>query len=190
MKNLVLFSGGIDSSTVLSNLLIDGCSKESIACLIVDYGQGHSVEIESATNICDALGISYEIICLRKIQQQGVIFNARNAILISHALSYAVTKSFINLYVGTNKTDKLVFPDCQDEFIYHFTCIADVYGVKLHFPITDMDKNLVIEKLKSNGESLGIDLLGLTWSCYNPITVNGVHHECKECLACKVKYGA
>ena len=50
MKALVLFSGGIDSTTALA-LAIDKHGKDNVIALSISYGQKHSKEIEAANKI-------------------------------------------------------------------------------------------------------------------------------------------
>lgn len=56
MKALILFSGGIDSTTCLA-MAISRYSEENVAALSVRYGQKHSKELESAKKIADYYGI-------------------------------------------------------------------------------------------------------------------------------------
>jgi 7-cyano-7-deazaguanine synthase len=50
MKALVLFSGGVDSTTCLA-LAIDRYGKNNVTALSVSYGQKHSKEVEAADKI-------------------------------------------------------------------------------------------------------------------------------------------
>ena len=50
MKALVLFSGGIDSTTALA-LAIDQYKNENVIALSISYGQKHTKEIEAAKKI-------------------------------------------------------------------------------------------------------------------------------------------
>ena len=47
MKALVLFSGGVDSTTCLA-LAVEKYGKENVLALSVSYGQKHSKELEAA----------------------------------------------------------------------------------------------------------------------------------------------
>ena len=51
-KALVLFSGGVDSTTCLA-LAIDKYGAENVTALSVYYGQKHSKELEAAQKIKD-----------------------------------------------------------------------------------------------------------------------------------------
>ena len=50
MKALVLFSGGVDSTTALA-MAIDNYGKDNVIALSISYGQKHQKEIEAANNI-------------------------------------------------------------------------------------------------------------------------------------------
>ena len=56
MKALVLFSGGIDSTTCLG-LAISKYGKENVIALSITYGQKHTKEIEAANAIVQYYGI-------------------------------------------------------------------------------------------------------------------------------------
>lgn len=58
MKALVLFSGGVDSTTCLA-LAIDRYGKENVVALSVSYGQKHTKEIEAADKIAAYYGVEF-----------------------------------------------------------------------------------------------------------------------------------
>ena len=55
MKALVLFSGGLDSSTCLA-LAIEKYGKENVIALSISYGQKHSKEINAARAVAEYYG--------------------------------------------------------------------------------------------------------------------------------------
>ena len=55
-KALVLFSGGVDSTTCLG-LAVSRCGKENVTALSVRYGQKHEKEIEAAKKIAAYYGV-------------------------------------------------------------------------------------------------------------------------------------
>jgi 7-cyano-7-deazaguanine synthase len=55
MKELVLFSGGLDSSTCLA-LAIEKYGKENVIALSISYGQKHSKEINAARAVAEYYG--------------------------------------------------------------------------------------------------------------------------------------
>ncbi len=56
MKALVLFSGGLDSTTCLA-LAVDKYGRENVIALSVSYGQKHIKEIEAADKIANYYGV-------------------------------------------------------------------------------------------------------------------------------------
>ncbi len=55
-KAVVLFSGGVDSTTCLA-LAIERFGKENVVPLSIQYGQKHSKELEAAANVLSYYGI-------------------------------------------------------------------------------------------------------------------------------------
>ena len=55
-KAVVLFSGGVDSTTCLA-LAIERFGKENVVPLSIQYGQKHSKELEAAANVLAYYGI-------------------------------------------------------------------------------------------------------------------------------------
>ncbi|MBE6859337.1 MAG: 7-cyano-7-deazaguanine synthase QueC [Ruminococcus sp.] len=66
MKALVLFSGGVDSTTCLG-LAIDKYGAENVTALSVYYGQKHSKELEAAGKIAAYYGVSLRTLDLAVI---------------------------------------------------------------------------------------------------------------------------
>ena len=56
MKAMVLFSGGIDSTTCLG-LAVKKYGKENVIALSISYGQKHSCETEAACKIAEYYGV-------------------------------------------------------------------------------------------------------------------------------------
>ena len=77
-KALVLFSGGVDSTTCLG-LAIDRYGKENVIALSVSYGQKHEKEIEASRNIAEYYGVEHLYLDL------GEIFQYSNCSQLSHS---------------------------------------------------------------------------------------------------------
>lgn len=78
MKALVLFSGGVDSTTCLA-IAIDKYGKENVVALSVSYGQKHTKEIEAAEKVIKYYGVEHIKLDLAKI------FEYSNCSLLSHS---------------------------------------------------------------------------------------------------------
>ncbi len=66
MKALVLFSGGVDSTTCLA-MAIDKYGKDKVVALSISYGQKHVKEIEASDKIAEYYGVEHIFIDLSKI---------------------------------------------------------------------------------------------------------------------------
>ena len=58
-KAVVIYSGGMDSFTVLNKAVFEGLE---VYALTFDYGQKHVKEVDFARNVCGAMGIPHKII--------------------------------------------------------------------------------------------------------------------------------
>ena len=56
MKALVLFSGGVDSSTCLA-IAVEKYGADEVMCLSVSYGQKHSKELDAAKAVVAHYGV-------------------------------------------------------------------------------------------------------------------------------------
>ncbi len=65
-KALVLFSGGIDSTTCLA-MAVDLYGKDKVVALSIAYGQKHTKEIEAAQKITQYYGVEHLYLDLEKI---------------------------------------------------------------------------------------------------------------------------
>ena len=201
---LILFSGGLDSTTVLHHAISEGY--ECIG-LTIDYNQRHKYEIQTSKDY------------LQKLQLNGFIFNidltqiggsaltdnnisvptakvdgipvtyvpARNTIFLSIAAAYAEKLNINNIFIGVNQIDYSGYPDCRPEFIKSFSKMinlgtkAGVDGDKLNIytPLIDMSKSEIIKY----GYSLGIDY-SQTVSCYQ---LDDKGKACGICDSCKFR---
>ena len=66
MKALVLFSGGVDSTTCLA-MAIDKYGNDKVVALSISYGQKHVKEIEASDKIAEYYGVEHISIDLSKI---------------------------------------------------------------------------------------------------------------------------
>lgn len=78
MKALVLFSGGVDSTTCLA-LAVEKYGSENVIALSISYGQKHEREIESAESIAKHYNVKLMYINLAKV------FMYSNCSLLSHS---------------------------------------------------------------------------------------------------------
>ena len=203
-KALVLFSGGLDSTTMLAMVKSNGYE---ITALTINYNQRHVTEIDFSKKSLSQLQINKQIIFdldLSKIGGSALTDDipvpidsndnipttyvpARNTIFLSLASSFAERLNISDIFIGANIIDYSGYPDCRPEFIKSFEKTINL-GTKLgvegsrfriHTPLIKMTKAEIIRK----GHSLGVDY-SLTLSCYNP-TDSGL--ACGKCDSCKFR---
>jgi len=203
-KAVVLLSGGLDSMVTAAIARERGYS---VLALTVDYGQRHSVELESARKIAAALADRHVLLNFDLTQfggsaltsdipvpKDGVVpgipityVPARNTVLLSLALAWAEAAGARDLFIGVNALDYSGYPDCRPEFIEAFERLANVAtkaGVEghpftLHAPLQHMSK----ADIAREANRLGLDA-GMSHSCYDPAK-DGAH--CGRCDACRLR---
>ena len=203
-KALILFSGGLDSTTVLHHAITKGYDCIS---LTIDYNQRHSYEIESSQKYLKNLKLKGYVfkIDLTQIGGSALTDNAinvptemnigipvtyvpaRNTIFLSIASAYAEKMGIDQIFIGVNQIDYSGYPDCRPDFIDSFkTTInlgtktgVDGKQLEIHTPLINMSKKDIIKY----GHDMGIDY-SQTVSCYQ-LDNNG--NAFGHCDACKLR---
>lgn len=209
---LVLFSGGLDSTTLLALARKEGF--EPIG-LIFRYGQRHGVEVENAVRLAALLGVDHRIqdLDLRSIGGSALTSEsmevpqdrsedeigsrsipptyvpARNTIFLSFALAWAEVLETADLYIGVNALDYSGYPDCRPEYIDAFQRVANLAsrsategGVRVRIHTPLIDKTKA--QIIRLGVELGVDY-SRTWSCYDPVYVTRERPvACGRCDSC------
>lgn len=200
---VVIYSGGMDSYTVLHKALRDG---KTVHALSFDYGQRHKKELNYAARVCESLHIHHKIVDISAINsliggssltsdiavpeghyeepsmKQTVVPN-RNMILLSLAVGYAVSLEANEVYYGAHSGDHAIYPDCRPEFVEKMSdvCrIANYTSVEIVTPYIDVSKTAIL----TAGLAMGLDY-GETWTCYN-----GREKACGKCGACEERLEA
>lgn len=89
MKVMVLFSGGVDSTTCLA-MAIDKYGVENVIPLSIHYGQKHSCEIQAAEKILNYYGLEGRQLDL------SFIFSSSNCSLLQHSSEDIPEESYLN----------------------------------------------------------------------------------------------
>ena len=201
-KILVIYSGGLDSYTLLNKALVDN---ESVEAITFNYGQKHYKEIEYAKKACDELAIKHEIVNLdlenildssalvgdseipkgnydKEKMKQTVVPN-RNMIMISVAASLAIKNNCDYLWYAAHAGDHEIYPDCRPEFIKKLgdvLSICDYQEIKFEAPFMNFTKQqIVAEGLKMNLNYKN------AWTCYV-----GGEKPCLKCSSCLERISA
>ena len=197
-KAIVLFSSGLDSTTVLYYAMSKGYECH---CLIFDYGQKHSKEVNNAKKFAESLHLDYHIVKTsipwdtsslinkdKKIPEHKQIREGfvpstyvpgRNTIFLSYAISYAETIKAKKIFLGINAVDFSSYPDCTPQYLKSMQQVMKALnnGIEICAPIEKYSKSQIIKlgtKLKVPYEK--------TWSCYN-----GKNKPCGKCDSCKLR---
>ena len=197
-KAIVLFSSGLDSTTVLYYAMSKGYECH---CLIFDYGQKHSKEVNNAKKFAKSLKLNYHVVKTsipwdtsslinknKKIPEHKQIKEGfvpstyvpgRNTIFLSYAISYAETIKATKIFLGINAVDFSSYPDCTPQYLKSMQQVMKALnnGIEICAPIEKYSKAQIIKlgtKLKVPYEK--------TWSCYN-----GKNKPCGKCDSCKLR---
>ena len=201
---LILFSCGLDSTTVLHHAISKGYK---CTALTIDYNQRHKYEIQASKNYLQKLQLNGFIFKIDLTQIGGSALTdskisvpisnhdgipvtyvpARNTIFLSIAAAYAEKMHINDIFIGVNQVDYSGYPDCRPEFIQSFSNMINlgtktgVDGRKLniHTPLIDMSKSEIIKY----GDSLGVDY-SQTVSCYQ---LDNEGRACGKCDSCKFR---
>ena len=196
MKAVLIYSGGLDSTTLLYEY------KESIALAVTfDYGSKHNArEIAYAKENCRRLGIPHLIIPLDFIgkyfrsdlllsggeipegsyadeNMKSTVVPFRNGIMLAIAAGLAESRDLDAIMIANHAGDHAIYPDCRPEFVEAFDHAAQTgtyNGVRVVSPYCDITQR----DIALRGKELGIDY-SLTYSCYK-----GGEKHCGRCGTC------
>jgi 7-cyano-7-deazaguanine synthase len=205
---VVLVSGGIDSTTCLA--MAGAWGYEPFA-LTFRYQQRHSVEIEAARRVVQALRVTRHLILdlpFNEIGGSALTSNlevpknrnldeltkeipityvpARNTVFLSFALAWAEVLGTANIFLGVNALDYSGYPDCRPEYIEAFERMANLATKKTVEGTLKMRIHTPLIKMTKAqiikaGIELGVDY-SLTHSCYDPDPQGRGCGSCDSCV--------
>lgn len=208
MKVMVLFSGGVDSTTCLA-LAIEEYGKENVIALSIYYGQKHDKEMNAAKAIVEHYGVEHLTIDLSKMfefsdcsllahsdkdiphqsyaeqieeeesETVSTYVPFRNGLFLSTAASIALSKDCSIIYYGAHSDDSAGSA--------YPDCSEEFYKSMNDAIYIGSGKQLRLEAPFVNDNKAGIVKKGLelnvpyelTWSCYE-----GGEKPCGECGTC------
>ncbi|RLI01765.1 7-cyano-7-deazaguanine synthase QueC [Candidatus Bathyarchaeota archaeon] len=196
---VVVFSGGIDSTTLLHYVRRD---YDEVYGISFYYGQRHKKELQYAIFWGEELCKEHKIVNIsfmrevanrsalmsdgseipkdqhyaRENQRITVVPN-RNMVLLSIAIAWAENLGIPCVFYGAHRNDFEVYPDCRPEFVEALSrasSLGTYTQVKVLAPFVNMTKAEIVKL----GLKLGVDY-SLTWSCYE-----GGERPCLRCATC------
>ena len=203
MNAIVLLSGGLDSTVTLAVAVKEN---DNVTALSFRYGQRHTKELISASNVCEHYGVKHVIMDMDLSMFRSALTRddmrvpegresekmssdipetyvpARNIIMLSVAAGLCESMDTERIYIGANSVDYSGYPDCRPEFFKAFKEMM-AKGTKAGVegrPITI--ETPILNLSKKDIVLLGKELkapLELTWSCYN-----GREKACGKCDSC------
>lgn len=201
---VVIYSGGMDSYTVLHRALREGYD---VHALSFDYGQRHARELDVARQVCERLGVSHRVVDIRAIHQlignsaltdsdrpmpkadyaednlADTVVPNRNMILLSLAIGHAVNMGAAICFYGAHGGDHVLYPDCRPVFVERMNdvaAVANFEAVRIEAPYLHADKSRIL----ADGLDMGLDYAE-TWTCYL-----GEELACGECGSCRERLNA
>lgn len=211
-RAVVLFSGGLDSATVLAIARSQGFDCYALS---FDYGQRHCAELVAAARLAPQLGarehrvlkldltgwggsaltdsaLAVPVVGDAASTQSAIPITyvpARNTIFLSLALAWAETLGARTIFAGMNAVDYSGYPDCRPDYIAAFQSMARLAtraGVEdgAH-PLTIATPIIHMSKAQivQTGVQLGVDY-AQTISCYQ---ANSSGEACGVCDSCRLR---
>ena len=197
-KTVLIYSGGIDSTVLLYDLLNSG---HDVQALSVNYGQRHGKELDCAKSLCKQLHVEHHVADLTALNpllsgssltsphvqvpeghyedesMKATVVPNRNMILLSIATGWAMSTGASSVSYAAHSGDRAIYPDCKEEFADAMNSVMEIAGwdkVSLNRPFSSLTKADIVKL----GDELGVPF-EQTWSCYK-----GGQVHCGVCGTC------
>ena len=197
MKTVLILSGGMDSTTLLYDLIDQDIEVYPIS---FNYGQRHNKELILASKNCERLKLEHKIVDLTSLQSildnssltgdidvpegyykdenmKSTVVPNRNMIMLSIAVGYAINIGSDKVCYGAHAGDHDIYPDCRAEFVDALngaTILCHYEPVYIYAPYLYMDKADIVNR----GLELNVPYED-TWTCYK-----GGERACGVCGSC------
>ncbi len=206
-KTVLIFSGGLDSSTLLWSAILEGYNVHAMS---FNYGQRHVRELTAAKNVAFkasqfakpfGLEVTHGIIDLTMIR--GVFMGSsqtdervdvpkghyeddsmkltvvpnRNMIMLSIAAAFAISCGINSITYGAHSGDHAIYPDCRPAFIEAMESVLAL----CHYKPVELQVPYMYES-KADIVRMGLQWnvpYELTYTCYE-----GESIPCGSCGAC------
>lgn len=208
MKALVLFSGGVDSTTCLA-IAVEKYGSENVTALSISYGQKHLKEIEASNKIAAHYGVEHLFLDLAKIFEYSdcpllehshtelpkgdyakqvraagdkpvsTYVPFRNGLFLSSAASIALSKDCSVIYYGAHSDDAAGNAYPDCSTLFNDAMNKAIYeGSGRQITIEAPFVSWTKAEVIKEGLKLGVPY-ELTWSCYE-----GKDKPCGVCGTC------
>lgn len=198
MKTTLILSGGMDSATLLYDLLESG---DEVDCIGVNYKQRHGKELGFAARLCSDVKVPFDVLDLSSLagfltgssqsdpsvpvpfgkydepSMKLTVVPNRNMFMLAAAGAVAIARKADRLAYGAHAGDHTIYPDCRPEFVTAMTealGLCDWHALGLHAPYINMTKGDICKR----GVELGVPY-DKTWTCYV-----GEDVPCGKCGSC------
>ena len=185
---VICLSGGLDSTVLAYDILNTrpGLARQDLSAVCFNYGQRHYTEIDHARRIAETLRIDFEVLEIAGLfgcndnlltgKGSSPVVPNRNAIFLSIAVSYAITRGARAVYYAPTVEDYELFSDCRPEFVDALNELLQSSEIDclVFAPFIRKTKKEIVEL----GRRLMVPF-DQTWSCYE-----GTFEPCGACLAC------
>lgn len=197
-KTIVIFSGGLDSTTLLYSLKAQG---RDLKALSINYGQRHLRELDFAKKTCEKLSVEHRTVDLSGLRpllggssqtdsnvevpeghyaaenMKLTVVPNRNMLMLSVAAAWAIAEKADTIAYAAHNGDHAIYPDCREEFVQALNgalALADWHTVSIERPFVNLTKGQIVRV----GSALNIPFED-TWSCYK-----GSNDHCARCGTC------
>ena len=204
MKQVLLFSGGLDSSTLLYQLKKQA---DEVSALWFDYGQKNVEKERKAVRFISALVkcrlVEVDLTDVFRLSKSSILSHSdipvtlvekkENDIHFKHSNTEVEFRNGVLLAIGISIAQQLYpgeqvqliygatrsicgYPDCSADFVKSLNDVTAVCGgrVQIYAPFINWGKDKVYQK----AQVLGVPIAA-TWSCYE-----GANEPCGICPAC------
>lgn len=195
MADLVLLSGGLDSTVALA------VAEDPILALSVDYGQRHVREVAAANAVADHYEVPHTVLDFsgwgrtltgaltdRSVEVPAERYDEasmaltvvpnRNATFLMAAVGVAMSVGADRVVTAIHSGDHALYADTTPEFLDAARRTAEVASggrVTIDAPFVEMSKADIV----AVGDRAGAPVW-LSWSCYQ-----GGRHHCGVCGTCR-----
>lgn len=198
-KVVMILSGGMDSATLLYDLLQQK-ERYDVHAITFFYGQRHSREIACARRLVGINNIPWKLVDIGGLREllysssltgdisvpegryddptmKATVVPNRNMIMLSIAMGYCINIGGDIVFYGAHGGDHAIYPDCRPPFVIAMNSIAkicDYRPITVLAPYLEMSKGDILRR----GLAMGVPYEE-TWSCYK-----GLAKPCEKCGAC------